>query len=65
MKRPDILDQAQELQAMEIENSLKNMPRYTSPEATGNCLYCGEEVEPPKKFCDSECAKKWSAKYER
>ena len=39
--------------------------RYFKPnlnkeaEATGFCLYCGEKIKSPKRWCDSSCRDAW------
>ena len=60
----DIADQAEQQEAMQREVSIKAARENagTKLQHTGECHYCTEEIEPPKLFCDGNCAKRYELK---
>lgn len=54
----DILDHAQNTEEL-ILGLAKAHRREEGPPPTGRCLYCGEEVDPPKRWCDAHCRDDW------
>ncbi len=54
-------DVASELEELFLNVSLANSKNKTfdSPVATGKCLFCEENVERPKRWCDSDCRDDW------
>lgn len=45
---------------MEREEALRRMFKPKNEiEPRGTCYYCEADVEPPKKFCNSECSEGW------
>ena len=63
---PDIVDKANDLVSLSEELALKEI-RSMKPEAvyTGECLLCGEELEPPKRWCDAEYRDRWELERKR
>ena len=63
---PDIVDKANDLVSLSEELALKEI-RSMKPEAvhTGECLLCGEELEPPKRWCDAEHRDRWELERKR
>ena len=63
---PDIVDKANDLVSLSEELALKEI-RSMKPEAvyTGECLLCGEELEPPKRWCDAEHRDRWELERNR
>lgn len=55
----DVIDQAQQQIEQALERALKQ--RRAEPEAafTGYCLWCGELVEAPRRWCCAECRDDW------
>lgn len=39
-----------------LYTSLRDVPDV---EATGECLYCGEVVMPPRRWCNAYCRDDW------
>lgn len=62
----DIVDTANDLVSLNEELALKEI-RAMKPEAvyTGECLFCGEELEPPKRWCDAEHRDRWELERKR
>ncbi len=55
----DDLDRARHYQdQMNAAAVSKRKPEPGLP-FTGECHNCGEAVEAPKRFCDSDCADEW------
>ncbi len=52
--------------SMEMINkaNLSNSHRWV-PEAvpTGDCLFCGDVVMPPRRWCNSQCRDDWEKDY--
>ena len=57
----DIIDNANDLVALAEDTALKNIRANLKPEAefTGECLWCAELVEAPKRWCDADCRDLW------
>nr|BDD47745.1 hypothetical protein 8 [Piscirickettsiaceae bacterium] len=57
----DIADQAEQQEAMQREVAIQAARANSGPKLqhTGECHYCTEEIEPPKLFCNSHCAKRY------
>lgn len=56
----DIADKAQ--QHIEREHALAlaaARSRKTGPEATGECLWCGEPLDDDRRWCDAGCRDDW------
>lgn len=62
----DIVDNANDLISLNEQLALKEI-RAMKPEAvyTGECLFCGEELEPPKRWCDAEHRDRWELERKR
>lgn len=60
MSYADISDHATE---QEEQDRLRALQRRApeGPRATGNCLFCGEPVEPPRRWCDAQCRDDYEA----
>lgn len=60
----DIYDRATEREEQDRELALKRL-RPTGPEATGACLWCGEDLPPAQpdkpapRWCDCDCRNDW------
>jgi hypothetical protein len=39
--------------------ALKQAHAQPEAEPTGKCLFCGEKVAPPNRFCDPWCRDQW------
>ena len=63
---PDIVDKANDLVLLSEELALREI-RSMKPEAvfTGECLLCGEDLEPPKRWCDAEHRDRWELERKR
>lgn len=51
----DDADYAEERMEQEAEFR-RRAPKKPELPAKGQCYYCMEDLPPPKKFCDGECA---------
>lgn len=57
----DLADRAQE----RMEHEAAAQTRFgkplsiTSPQPTGFCLWCGEELDPPRRWCNAEHRDEW------
>jgi hypothetical protein len=47
-------DKAAYHQQMEIDHGIARR-RAEGPQATGRCLYCGEELTTGRRWCDADC----------
>lgn len=61
---PDDIDRAQARalqyeQDMEVERRYRAAQEAAAAVATGACLYCGEPLPVPQRFCDSGCRDAW------
>lgn len=54
----DIADIADKDVERALQDALNNK-RPSGPEYTGKCLFCDEQVEAPKRWCDAECRDQW------
>ena len=63
---PDRVDKANDLVSLSEELALREI-RSMKPEAvfTGECLLCGEDLEPPKRWCDAEHRDRWELERKR
>jgi hypothetical protein len=50
----------QEGKREEAEAAVRRKANTLEVEATGECLFCGEPVTPPQRWCDSYCRDDWS-----
>lgn len=57
--RGDFADQAQAISEADLELALKNKRPEAPKETTHECLTCGAEVEPPRRWCDRSCTALW------
>jgi len=39
--------------------------RPVPPPSTGQCLNCGEDLQPGERFCDADCLHDWETRQER
>ncbi|QOJ20341.1 MAG: DUF2116 family Zn-ribbon domain-containing protein [Gammaproteobacteria bacterium] len=60
----DDIDRAGELIDM-MNEKLVQQARNRPPEAsaTGECLFCGEDVKPDVRWCSPECRDDWEARH--
>lgn len=63
---PDIIDDANALVSKTEELAIKAI-RARKPDAvyTGECLFCAEALEPPKRWCDAEHRDRWELERKR
>lgn len=63
----DIIDDANEHAAAFLAEAIEARKTFApSPgHATGRCLCCGLPVEPPRRWCDRDCADDWEAERAR
>lgn len=52
---PDPNDRASELEELARQSALVVSRRAEAPKATGCCLYCGERLPMPQRWCDADC----------
>lgn len=52
---PDPNDRASELEELARQDALSASRRAKSPEPCGCCLYCGERLPMPQRWCDADC----------
>lgn len=52
---PDIIDRACETEQVLRDVALQNQQNTITPTYTGHCLYCGEDVEEPHRWCSADC----------
>lgn len=50
----DLVELTDSLAVKAIRNNLKPVAEYT-----GECLYCGEDVPSPRRWCDADCRDGW------
>lgn len=55
----DLCDQADIQNTLALEIAVKCRRKPEGPQAKGNCHYCGEDLEPGKRWCDSYCCELW------
>lgn len=57
----DIIDNANDLVELTDSLAVKAIRNNLKPEAeaTGECLWCAEELEKPRRWCDSDCRDLW------
>lgn len=63
----DIIDNANDTADLFLRESLrKQQQRATStPSGIGMCLFCGEEVEGDRRWCDAVCRDDWQRRQKR
>ncbi len=58
----NLFDQAQDIEMREREHNIAQALRAAPViQATGNCLYCSQELAAGLRFCDAECCRAWEA----
>ena len=57
----DIVDMTQEREER-LDDARRKFTRAApqGPVATGFCLWCGEELDPPRRWCNAECRDEWA-----
>jgi hypothetical protein len=57
----DIIDNANDLVELTDSLAVKAIRQNLKPEAeaTGECLWCSEALELPKRWCDTDCRDLW------
>lgn len=59
----DVFDKAQDLDALMLQSHLNKhqaeQKRKPKVQATGKCLYCGEELAEGLRWCDADCRDDW------
>lgn len=68
----DIADWADSQNEMALDAALKaararaaNDERAAMAQSTGYCLFCGAELEPPRRWCDADCRDLWERQKKR
>ena len=60
----DIADLADEVIRTQLEATLRQ--RYPAgPSPTGRCLWCGEPLSEPLRWCDAACRDDWERHHDR
>ena len=54
----DIFDRATEREEMDREIALRAR-KPEGPEATGRCLWCGDETTQGRRWCSAQCRDEW------
>lgn len=57
----DELDLAAEREEIARRSALVTSKKPEGPAATGACLYCGERLPRPMRWCDADCRNEWQA----
>lgn len=57
----DDADRSDSKIAAAIEDGINRIRRAVVHPYTGECYFCGEEVNEPKRFCDTFCRDDWDA----
>lgn len=60
----DEADIAAQQEEMALASALR-VRRKAAPLPKGYCLFCDEEVEPPARWCDTECRDLWERRENR
>ena len=58
----DEIDKASEREELEREMGIRAATRAAQGRflpALGDCYYCGEDLHPGARFCDSDCRDSW------
>lgn len=56
----DIIDMANDQAELILKHQLADVARARpGPVATGVCLFCGEDVEPGRRWCDGDHRDAW------
>lgn len=61
----DEIDHATALSETFRETAVANRERPPAVAATGDCLYCGHEVESGRRWCSSGCRDHWQAEQDQ
>lgn len=68
----DIADLADAQNALALDAALKaaraqaaNDERQALSQGAGYCLFCGAEIEPPRRWCDADCRDLWERQRKR
>ena len=55
----DVLDIASENEELSRKKALQ-FRKPEGPKATGKCLWCGEELDDGRRWCNADCRDRWS-----
>ena len=55
----DEADNAAELEALQRQIAVTRKKMEAPPHYTGACYYCQTPVQPPRRWCDADCAQDW------
>lgn len=58
---PDDNDRASEYEQLARAAAIQSSRKPPGPAPTGCCLYCGERLPSPMRWCDAECRDEWQA----
>lgn len=63
----DIADDANDTAEVFLQSALLKQQRNAkaTPAGIGFCLYCSEEVEGDRRWCDAECRDEWQTRQGR
>ena len=56
---PDELDLASDREELARASALVTSRKAAGPTPTGRCLYCGERLPAPMRWCDADCRNEW------
>lgn len=56
---PDPHDRASEQEEQMREHALAQSRKASGPAPKGACLYCGERLPIPMRWCDADCRNDW------
>lgn len=62
---PDPNERASELEELARQSAMVTSKKPEGPVATGCCLYCGERLPKPMRWCDADCRNDWEAEQKR
>ena len=60
----DLASTYEELDRQSALNRLESTKLH-SPESTGHCLYCGEELSDGRRWCNADCRDEWEKEQKR
>ena len=55
----DEIDLAAEREEIARNSAMLTSKKPEGPKPTGECLYCGERVPHPMRWCDADCRNSW------
>ncbi|MDR4518944.1 MAG: hypothetical protein MRK00_16360 [Nitrosomonas sp.] len=59
----DQIDIANEREQMDTQRAIENARKlHKAAEATGHCLFCGDDVEDGVRWCSPECRDDWEVR---